>query len=158
MNIINIFIDDFCEELDIERRVMESKSRKRIVVEKRMLLSYFLRVKIKLTYEEVGVLLNKKHCTIMYHVNKIEDFLIVYPHVRRMYQKAYSVYERYIDLYQHENKDFYSQLLDENARLCARLSVKEKQIKTMGMMIAKLENYGEEVPVIGSFDEVGDLI
>ena len=79
----------------------------------------------------------------MYHVNKIEDFLIVYPHLRRMYQKAYSVYERYIDLYQSENKDFYSQLLDENARLCARLSVKEKQIKSMGMMIANLENYTE---------------
>ena len=142
-HIINTFIDDFCEELDVDREALESKSRERVLVEKRMLLSYFLRVKIKLTYEEVGVLLNKKHCSIIYHVNKIEDFLIIYPHVRRMYQKAYSVYERYIDLYQHENKDFYSQLLDENARLCAKLSVKEKQIKSMGMMIAKLENYTE---------------
>ena len=143
MNIVNTFIDEFCEEVGIKRKVIESKSRERVVVEKRMLLSYFLRVKIKLTYEEIGFLLNKKHCTIMYHVNKIEDFLIVYPHLRRMYQKAYSVYERYIDLYQSENKDFYSQLLDENARLCARLSVKEKQIKNMGMMIARLENYEE---------------
>ena len=142
-HIINTFIDDFCEELDVDREALESKSRGRVLVEKRMLLSYFLRVKIKLTYEEVGFLLNKKHCSIIYHVNKIEDFLIIYPHVRRMYQKAYSVYERYIDLYQHENKDFYSQLLDENARLCAKLSVKEKQIKSMGMMIAKLENYTE---------------
>lgn len=143
MNIVNTFIDEFCEEVDVERSVIESKTRERVVVEKRMLLSYFLRVKIKLTYEEIGVLLNKKHCSIIYHVNKIEDFLIVYPHVRRMYQRAYSVYERYIDLYQSENKDFYSQLLDENARLCARLSVKEKQIKNMGMMIARLENYEE---------------
>lgn len=143
MNIVNTFIDEFCEELDVERSVIESKTRERPVVEKRMLLSYFLRVKIKLTYEEIGVLLNKKHCSVMYHVNKIEDFLIVYPHVRRMYQKAYSVYERYIDLYQSENTDFYSQLLDENARLCARLSAKEKQIRNMGIMIAKLENYGE---------------
>ena len=139
MNIVNTFIDEFCEELDVERSVIESKTRERPVVEKRMLLSYFLRVKIKLTYEEIGVLLNKKHCTIMYHVNKIEDFLIVYPHLRRMYQKAYSVYERYIDLYESENKDFYSQLLDENARLCAKLSVKEKQIRSMADMIAELE-------------------
>ena len=138
-HIINTFIDEFCEELEIERRVLESKSRERVIVEKRMLLSYFLRVKIKLTFEEIGVLLNKKHCSIIYHVNKIEDFLIVYPHLRRMYQRAYSVYERYIDLYQSENKDFYSQLLDENARLCARLSVKEKQIRNMGDIIAKLE-------------------
>ena len=138
-HIINTFIDEFCEELEIDRRVLESKSRERVIVEKRMLLSYFLRVKIKLTFEEIGVLLNKKHCSIMYHVNKIEDFLIVYPHLRRMYQRAYSVYERYIDLYQSENKDFYSQLLDENARLCARLSVKEKQIRNMGDIIAKLE-------------------
>ena len=65
-HIINTFIDDFCEELDVDREALESKSRGRVLVEKRMLLSYFLRVKIKLTYEEVGFLLNKKHCTIVY--------------------------------------------------------------------------------------------
>ena len=139
MNIVNTFIDEFCQELDIERSVIESKSRKRLVVEKRMLLSYFLRVKINLNYEEIGVLLNKKHCSIMYHVNKIDDFLKVYPHLRRMYKKAHNIYERYIDLYRSKNKDFYSQLLDENTRLCAILSEKERQIRSMNDIIEKLE-------------------
>ena len=75
----------------------------------------------------------------MYHVNKIDDFLKVYPHLRRMYKKAHNIYERYIDLYRSKNKDFYSQLLDENTRLCAILSEKERQIRSMNDIIEKLE-------------------
>lgn len=143
MNIINTFIDDYCEELEIERSTIESNSRKRLVVEKRMLLSYFLRVKINLNYNEIGSLLKRDHSSVIYHVKTIEGFLKVYPHLRRMYQKIHPIYERYIDLYESKHKDFYSQLLDENTKLCARLGEREKQIRGMSKIIAQLEK--EEV-------------
>ena len=76
-HIINTFIDEFCDELDIDRETLKSSSRQRPIAEKRMLLSYFLRMKIKLTYEQIGDILDRNHCSIIYQVKKIEDLLFM---------------------------------------------------------------------------------
>ena len=75
---INQFINEYCEMQDVDKDVLFSKSRDRYLVERRMILAFFLRRRTELTWQEIGNIMNRNHASIIHYNNKVEGFLDVY--------------------------------------------------------------------------------
>tara|TARA_R110000737_G_C14514167_1_gene474202 strand:- start:345 stop:788 length:444 start_codon:yes stop_codon:yes gene_type:complete len=82
------FFKDYCSRVDITIEELFYKSRKRDRVEKRMVLAYILRKSFRMTYQQIGESLNKTHATIINSIKNIENFITVYPHIKRLYNIA----------------------------------------------------------------------
>ena len=82
------FYQDYCKKVDMTFEQLYSKSRKRDLVEKRMVLMYTLRKSVGMTLHKIASSLNKNHATIIYAVKSIENFIQVYPHIQRYYDAA----------------------------------------------------------------------
>tara|TARA_R100000458_G_C8239463_1_gene218933 strand:- start:377 stop:835 length:459 start_codon:yes stop_codon:yes gene_type:complete len=79
------FFTDYCEQVDLTIEELFSKSRKREIVDKRMVLAYLLRTSLGMTYHDIGEALKKNHATIIYAIKNLENFITVYPHIKRLY-------------------------------------------------------------------------
>ena len=79
------YITAYCKKVDITLEQLKSKGRKRDLVEKRMIAAYFLRNKVGMTFLSVGKYLHKNHASVIHYVNLTENFLTVYPHIKRLY-------------------------------------------------------------------------
>ena len=79
---------DYGKEVDISVEELCSKSRKRELVEKRMVLMYTLRRSLGMTLNKIASAFGKNHATVLHAIKTIEDFLKVYPYIRRYYDAA----------------------------------------------------------------------
>jgi len=133
------FFEDYCKRVNITKDQLFSKSRKRDLVEKRMVLSYTLRKSLGMTYHKIGKVLNKNHASILYSVKNIENFLIVYPHIRELYNIADEVLlEHKKDLIEFYNSPIRTQierekklveiLLDNNSILKSKIKHLKKEL------------------------------
>ena len=133
------FFEDYCKKVDITKEQLFSKNRKRDLVEKRMVLSYILRKSLGMTYHKIGKVLNKNHASILYSVKNIENFLIVYPHIRELYNIADEVLlEHKEDLIEFYNSPIRTQierekklveiLLDNNNILKSKIKHLKKEL------------------------------
>jgi len=133
------FFEDYCKRVNITKDQLFSKSRKRDLVEKRMVLSYTLRKSLGMTYHKIGKVLNKNHASILYSVKNIENFLIVYPHIRELYNIADEVLlEHKKDLIEFYNSPIRTQierekklveiLLDNNSMLKSKIKQLKNQL------------------------------
>ncbi len=93
--ILNNFITDYCERVDISLDVLKSRSRKRNIVERRMVIAHVLRNRVGLTLKQAGNCINKDHATVIHYNKAIENFLVVYPHIKVLYSHAVQSYEKF---------------------------------------------------------------
>jgi len=131
---INEFIEKFCEIHRVSKSMLFSKSRKRELVDRRGILAFFLRYKAKLTWQKIGNIMNRKHCAILYVVNKTEGLISVYPHIKRMIDdtnKLYLQYKHVIEKNDDKKESIYSHLLTDNQRLKERIEKNEKLLKQL---------------------------
>tara|TARA_R100001594_G_scaffold50196_2_gene83306 strand:- start:709 stop:1161 length:453 start_codon:yes stop_codon:yes gene_type:complete len=133
---INEFIDDFCEQHNITITSLQSKTKRRDVADKRKMLSYFLRNKVGLTFEEVGKIMKKDHSTIVFHVKSVEDFLLYDKYFKILYNNVDKIYQKYTDNLKND-LDVLQDLVLDNERLKRKL----KRVETnMEMLNEKLYN------------------
>lgn len=66
------FISHACDTLGYDLSLIRSSNRKPRFVKIRIVLSYILRSKFKLSYPEIGDLLHKDHTTIMSYIKDYE--------------------------------------------------------------------------------------
>ena len=134
---IEEFMVDFCEKTDVTIEQLKSISRKRDIVEKRMIVAYFLRNKIGLTFNESGKYLNKNHASIIHYVKLTEDFINIYPHIKRLYDKADELYNEHkaflsvsygININKEKELKLVELLLEDNKDLKMKISKLEKEI------------------------------
>ena len=134
---IEEFMVDFCEKTDVTIEQLKSISRKRDIVEKRMIVAYFLRNKIGLTFNESGKYLNKNHASIIHYVKLTEDFINIYPNIKRLYDKADELYNEYkaflsvsygININKEKELKLVELLLEDNKDLKMKISKLEKEI------------------------------
>jgi len=69
---------------------IESQSRVRIIVDARRLYCGILRNIFRLTYQEIGDILNKNHATIIHNINQHDAFV----RILKSYKKNYDEIER----------------------------------------------------------------
>jgi hypothetical protein len=127
---INKFIDEYCEIQNVDKGILFSKRRDRDLVERRMILAFFLRNRTKLTWSEIGKIMNRNHASIIHYCTKIEDYLDVYPHLQRMFKSTIELFKSYKHLIDNDT-DIYSQLLLDNDMLKEKLEQNEKLIKQL---------------------------
>jgi hypothetical protein len=133
------FFEDYCKRVDITKEQLFSKSRKRDLVEKRMVLSYTLRKSLGMTYQQIGKSLDKNHASIIHSIKNIENFLSVYPHIRRLYTISDEVLlehkENLIEFYNspirtqiEREKKLVEILLDNNSMLKSKIKQLKNQL------------------------------
>jgi len=133
------FFKDYCKRVDITIEQLFYKSRTRELVEKRMVLAYILRKSFKMTYQEIGDALSKNHATIINAIKNIENFLPVYPHIRRLYDIADECLldhkQGLIDFYNspfkteiEREKKLVEILLDNNYKLKSKIKELKKEL------------------------------
>jgi len=93
--ILDDFIADYCNRVDTTLDILKSRTRKRDVVEKRMVIAYVLRDMVGLTLARAGKCINKDHATIIHYTKTIKRFLSVYPHIKRLYGEAIKSYDEF---------------------------------------------------------------
>ena len=92
---LNEYITEYCEKTNTTLEELKSISRKRDLVEKRMIVAYFLRNKVGMTFKDAGKYLHKNHASIIHYVKITERFIGVYPHIKRLYNVADELYDKY---------------------------------------------------------------
>tara|TARA_B110000046_G_scaffold67988_1_gene75971 strand:- start:2067 stop:2546 length:480 start_codon:yes stop_codon:yes gene_type:complete len=90
---LEIFIEEYCEKVDITIHQLRSKYRRRDLVEKRMVIATILRDKVGLTLSDIGYQLSRDHASIIYYVKMTKRFIDVYPHVREIYDLCMKLYD-----------------------------------------------------------------
>lgn len=79
-----------CDELEISKRLLVSKRRLQHVSEARWLVAYHLRRLFLLTYEELGLLLNKTPATFLLGLRRVEELR----EVDRQFEEKFNRVER----------------------------------------------------------------
>ena len=141
MNIyyVNKFIDEFCEQNYVSKKVLFSKDRSRILVDKRMVLAFFLRHRTDLTWTEIGKIMNRHHASMIHYVNNVEELMTVYPHIKRMVENTNILFLEYQALINNKNNtNMYTDLLTENEKLKERIERNHNLI----IELIKLEKNG----------------
>ena len=62
------FYEDYCEKVEMSLEQLYSKSRRRELVEKRMVLAYVLRKSVGMTLHNIANALEKNHATIIHSI------------------------------------------------------------------------------------------
>lgn len=134
---INKFIDEYCEMQNVDKDVLFSRRRQRYLVERRMVLAFFLRRRTSLTFQEIGKTMKRDHATIIHYTKTAEGFLDVYPHIQRMFKSTAELFKAHKHLID-DKTDVYSQLLIDNDHLRRKLDTNLKLIK----QLINIENHG----------------
>lgn len=133
------FYEDYCKKVEMTLDELYSKSRKRVLVEKRMVLMYTLRKSVGMTLHKIAKSLNKNHATIIHAVKSIENFIQVYPHIQRYHDYADECLvthrEHLIEYYRspilteiERNRALVDILIDSNDKLKSRVKKLKKQL------------------------------
>ena len=133
------YYEEYCQKVDMTLDQLYSKSRKRDLVEKRMVLMYTLRKSVGMTLHKIAHSLNKNHATIIHAVKSIENFIKVYPHIQRYYDAADECLinhkENLIEYYRspilteiERNRALVDILIDSNDKLKTRVKKLKKQL------------------------------
>ena len=118
---INDFVEKYCELHEITQNKLFSSSRHRPLVEKRMILAYFLRKGTNMSWNAIGRLMNKNHASMIHYVNKIETLITVYPYLKRMFDSTNELYAQFEHSFK-EHSNIYKELLIENQKLKDRIN------------------------------------
>ena len=124
---INKFINEFCENFEISKIKLKSQSRKRDLVDRRMLLCYILRRKFDVNYKEIGSFVNRHHASIIHYIKLAETLINNNAEFRIMYDECMIIYKTYSHLYESKS-EILSNVMDENTRLRKLLEDKNKLI------------------------------
>ncbi len=130
---------DYGKEVDISVEELCSKSRKRNLVEKRMVLMYTLRKSLGMTLHNIAKAFGKNHATVLHALKTIEDFLNIYPHIRKYYDAAEECLiehkENLAEYYNspilsdlERNKQLVDILIDNNDKLKTKIKQLKKEI------------------------------
>jgi predicted transcriptional regulator len=92
---LEVFIAEYCDNVNISVWQLRSKSRKRTLVEKRMILAYILRKKVGMTFKDIATCLNRTHASVIHYIKITERFISVYPHIERLYEETNELYLKY---------------------------------------------------------------
>ena len=133
------FYEDYCEKVDMTLDELYSKSRKRELVEKRMVLMYTLRKSVGMTLHKIANSLDKNHATIIHAVKSIDNFIKVYPHIQRYYDWADECLmehrENLIEFYRspilseiERNRALVDILIDSNDKLKSKVKKLKKEL------------------------------
>jgi|TARA_R110002020_G_scaffold6208_5_gene25941 hypothetical protein len=133
------YFEEYCGKVDITLNQLYSKSRKRDLVEKRMVLMYTLRKSVGMTLHKIADALDKNHATIIHAVKSIEDFIVVYPHIQKYYDLADECLvnhkENLIEYYRspifteiERNRALVDILIDNNSKLKSKIKKLKKEL------------------------------
>lgn len=125
------------ETTGVEKDILISKTRKRPIVELRMICSNILKENhYKLSVEKVGKLLNSDHSTIVYHM-KIHKNLLIQKNgkYKALYEQISRLYKNELSLLGENAKE---QLLEKKVRL-------QKMIEDIDSMLEQIESGRERV-------------
>jgi|TARA_Y100000114_G_scaffold139156_1_gene142888 DNA-binding transcriptional MerR regulator len=133
------YFTDYATEVDISIEELCGQSRKRDLVEKRMVLMYTLRRSLGMTLHKIAQAFDKNHATVMHAVKTIEDFLKIYPYIRRYYDVAEECLiehkENLAEYYKspilsdiERNKQLVDILLDNNDKLKSKIKQLKKEL------------------------------
>ena len=120
------------ETTGVEKDILISKTRKRSIVELRMICSNILKEShYKLSMEMIGILLNSDHSTIVYHMKTHKNLLVQKDgKYKDLYEKISRLYQNKLSLLGENAKE---QLLEKKVRL-------QKMIEDIDNMIEEIEN------------------
>jgi len=128
---------EVCSRYGLEWSMILSRSRVREVVDARRLYSGILRNVFRLTFQEIGNILNKNHATILHNINQHDTFV----KILKSYKKNYEEIERALMLddnyYIHEVKEVERKMDDLSKRL-------EELIERKNNYKLKIQNNGRE--------------
>ena len=128
---------EVCSRYGLEWSMILSRSRVREVVDARRLYSGILRNVFRLTFQEIGNILNKNHATILHNINQHDTFV----KILKSYKKNYEEIERALMLddnyYIHEVKEVERKMEDLSKRL-------EELIERKNNYKLKIQNNGRE--------------
>jgi len=128
---------EVCSRYGLEWSVILSRSRVREVVDARRLYSGILRNIFRLTYHEIGHILNKNHATIIHNMTQHDTFV----RILKSYKKNYEEIERALMLddnyYIHEVKEVERKMDDLSKRL-------DELIERKNNYKLKIQNNGRE--------------
>tara|TARA_R100000654_G_scaffold16524_1_gene34611 strand:+ start:1506 stop:1949 length:444 start_codon:yes stop_codon:yes gene_type:complete len=133
------YFTDYAAEVDISVEELCGQSRKRDLVEKRMVLMYTLRRSLGMTLHKIAQAFDKNHATVMHAVKTIENFLKIYPYIRRYYDVAEECLiehkENLAEYYKspilsdiERNKQLVDILLDNNDKLKSKIKQLKKEL------------------------------
>jgi len=71
----------------INKEELTSKARHRPIVEGRYLFAYIIKKKTNLTLNQIGKLLNKDHCSIIFYNKQMDNYIKSDKHLLNMYNK-----------------------------------------------------------------------
>ena len=92
-----IVIKSTCNALDIERKKLESKSRKRDLVEARYIVFHILREKTANSLSNIAKVFGKDHATVLYGL-KLHESMMNYPHYRRKTEAVIKAVNNYYNM------------------------------------------------------------
>ena len=128
---------EVCSRYGLEWSAILSRSRVRQVVDARRLYSGILRNVFRLTFQEIGDILNKNHATILHNINQHDTFV----RILKSYKKNYEEIERALMLddnyYIHEVKEVERKMEDLSKRL-------DELIERKNNYKLKIQNNGRE--------------
>lgn len=70
-------VDIICDEYDLNRVILMSKSREAKIVEARAMCFYFIKEKTRLTLSEIGGLFGKTHATVLHSIKGTNNYIEV---------------------------------------------------------------------------------
>lgn len=128
---------EITQRYNVAWSIIEGKSRIRKVVDARRLYSGILRNVFRLTFQEIGDILNKNHATILHNINQHDTFV----RILKSYKKNYEEIERSLMLddnyYIHEVKEVERKMEDLAKRL-------DELIERKNNYKLKIQNNGRE--------------
>ena len=80
---------EICNRYNLEWQRIKSKSRIRVIIDARRLYCGILRYVFKLTFQEIGDILNKSHATILHSIQQHDIFV----KILKSYKKNYNEIE-----------------------------------------------------------------
>ena len=142
MNVIYLqeIIDKFCEQQRVSRSVLFSKDRSRVLVDKRMVLAFFLKHKTELRWYQIGEIMNRTHASMIHYVKNVEQLMSVYPHIKKMVVETNKLFTDYKFLLKEKETNMYAKLLTDNLKLKEKIESNHKLIKEL----IKLEKNGSK--------------
>jgi hypothetical protein len=93
---------EICKRYNLEWYRIQSKSRVRLIVDARRLYCGILRNIFRLTFQEIGDMLNKNHATILHNINQHDTFVKILKSYKKNYEEIESILMLDDNYYVHE--------------------------------------------------------
>jgi len=93
---------EICKRYNLEWSRIQSTSRVRIIVDARRLYCGILRNIFRLTFQEIGDMLNKNHATILHNIQQHDTFVRILKSYKKNYEEIESILMLEDNYYVHE--------------------------------------------------------